>query len=239
MGGRSDSSRSTQSQSLATLGLGAPGAASLFGLPIGPARGGGLTITGTGGGFLPQVFFPEQFEPLGALAEPLPSVFERHPGLVRDTAALGGELALSSLGGIQELAETGFEDRIRDLTEFIFETDIAPAIHEQLGGLGLTGGDIDLQSALVREGRRSALEAANLATQNQILGLQAGLTAGPTAVAALGDIESGAQQAIHQGGPEGQLLNLFSTFAGIDTQPVALSFGGSSAHGSGGGLKSG
>lgn len=214
--GSGGSTSSQNLQGLGTLSLGPIGAAQLFGVPTGVNRKGGLTLTGNAQ-ILPQVFDPSQFQSLGQLAQPFPSFLDQ--GTASTLGQQSSDLLTGVLPGIQELATTGFADPIQELTSFLFGTEIAPQIEEQLGAsLGLDTGDSDLRAALVREGQRASLEAANSAVQNRILGLQLAQGA-PSAVAGqLGATEQALQQGVRQGSPEGQLLDLLLTLGGVDTQ---------------------
>lgn len=230
MGGAQRSSQSSQPQSLGTLSLGPILAAQAFGFGTGVSPGGGgLTITG-GNQFLPQLFNPQQFQSLGDLARPLPSFLGDTAGVVGEQAS---DVLQNILPGINELATTGFADDISGLANFLFQNEIAPGLEEQLGaGFGLGVGDTDLAAILAREGTRTSLEAANAATQNRILGLQLAQQAPGAVAEQVGAVESLLQQGVRQGSEAGQLLDLFRTFGGIDTQAGGVG-GGSRGRSSG------
>lgn len=237
--GEASSSKGSQSSQtgLGTLSLAPIIAGQLFGAQTGSAPGGGLTLTGTGGVNFPQIFSPTQFGELRDLARPFESFL---PGDTTTTVGgQAGDVLTSVLPGVEELIQTGFGDEIANLSQFLFETDIAPQLREQFGAqLGLGVNDSDLRATLAREGQRASLEAANAAVQNRILGLQLGSQLPGAVAEQAGTVESLLQQATRQGEPAGQLLDLLLTLGGLDTQAggVGTAAGKQESKSAGGGI---
>lgn len=215
-----------QSKSGGVTGLGTLSLAPIllgqaFGFSAANAPGGGLTLGTNGGQFLPQLFKPGDFSQLAGLAQPYQSFLQ--PGLANTVGRQASDVISNTLPGVNELQQTGFGDRISNLSSFLFKNDIAPQLEEQFGAqLGLDTGDADLRAALIREGQRSSLEAANQSVQNQILGLQMAQQA-PSAVAGqIGGVEQALQQGSRQGTPAGQLLDLLMNLGGVNTQAGSI-----------------
>jgi len=205
----------TQPQGLGTLSLGPIAAAQAFGLPTFNSRGGGIGIGN--GQILPQLFGPNTFAPLQDLSRTYQPF--QDPGLFNQIGQQSSQLLGGVLPKVNELAQTGFGDRIANLSSFLFQNDIAPQLEEQFGSqLGLDTGDADTRAALIRAGQENSLQAANQSVQNQILGLQMAQSA-PAAVAEqAGGVEQLLQQGSRTASPAGQLLDLLNSFGQINTQ---------------------